>query len=205
MTSKKTTEAPKPGHNSGLDPAEERAFIREFANLKDAESEMAEAKGTMSGIYKRLENAGFTKADIAWAKQLEKQNVSEVVTTMRRRLSIATIMGHAIGRQFDMFEKDRTPIEDQAYEEGLAAGKLRKTNVNPYGMDSLAGQNWQKGFNEGTAFVNEALAEVLTDNIIKAGDDGDDDGEDDAPLDFGGDDDGDPDGDEEPVTAEAAE
>lgn len=163
------TNTPKSGHNSGLDPAQEKAFVREFAALKDAESGMAEAKGTISGIFKRLENAGFTKADVAWAKSLEKQNVSEAVATMRRRLSIAVIMGHALGRQIDMFDKDRMPLEDQAYEEGLAAGKLRKQNSNPYDMGSAAGQNWQKGFNEGTAFANEALAEAMEGETIKGG------------------------------------
>lgn len=160
----------KAGHNSGLDPSQERAFIREFAAIKEAESDMAEAKGVMSGIYKRLENAGFEKADIKWAKDLEKKNVAEVIATQKRRLAIAVIMGHAISRQVEMFDKDRTPLEDAAYLEGRGAGKLRKQNVNPYGMETAAGQSWQKGYNEGAAEANAALAEVMSDGIIKAGD-----------------------------------
>lgn len=171
------TEAAKAGHNSGLDPAQERAFIREFSAIKEAEAEMAEQKGVLSGVYKRLENAGFTKDDVKWAKDLEKKNVSEVVATMRRRIAIATIMGHAVGRQMDIFEKDRTPLEDAAYLEGLGAGRMRKANANPYGMETAAGQNWQKGFNEGTAEANQALAEALNDNIIKAGHESSEDGE----------------------------
>lgn len=165
------TETAKAGHNSGLDPAQERAFIREFTAIHDAESEMAEQKGVLSGIYKRLENAGFTKDDVKWAKELQKKNVSEVVATMKRRIAIATIMGHAIGRQMEMFDKDRTPIEDAAYLEGLGAGRMRKANANPYGMETVAGQSWQRGMNEGTAEANAALAEAMNDNIIKAGDD----------------------------------
>lgn len=71
------TETAKAGHNSGLDPAQERAFIREFTAIKEVESEMAENKGVLSGIYKRLENAGFDKEDIKFAKSLEKKNVAE--------------------------------------------------------------------------------------------------------------------------------
>lgn len=176
MTKKKAAEADaKPGHNSGLDPAAERAFVREFASIKEVESEMAEDKGKLSGCYKRLENFGFTKDDIKWAKDLEKKNASEVVATMQRRLSIATMMGHGVARQFSMFDKDRTPLEDAAYLEGLAAGKLRRANANPYGMETAAGQNWQKGFNEGHAFSNEAMAEALNDNVIKGSDVDDDD------------------------------
>ena len=165
------TETAKAGHNSGLDPAQERAFIREFTAIHDAETEMAEQKGVLSGIYKRLENAGFTKDDVKWAKELQKKNVSEVVATMKRRIAIATVMGHAIGRQMEMFDKDRTPIEDAAYLEGLGAGRMRKANANPYGMETVAGQSWQRGMNEGTAEANAALAEAMNDNIIKAGDD----------------------------------
>lgn len=171
------TETAKAGHNSGLDPAQERAFIREFTAIQETETEMAESKGVLSGIYKRLENAGFTKEDVKWAKELQKKNVGEVVATMKRRLAIATIMGHAIGRQMEMFEKDRTPLEDAAYLEGLGAGRMRKANANPYGMETAAGQNWQKGFNEGTAEANQALAEALNDNLIKAGDESSEDGE----------------------------
>lgn len=176
MTKSKAAEpAAKLGHNSGLDPAAERAFVREYASIKEVETEMAEDKGKLSGCYKRLENFGFTKDDIKWAKDLEKKNASEVVATMQRRLAIATMMGHGVARQFSMFDKDRTPIEDAAYMEGLAAGKLRRANSNPYGMETAAGQNWQKGYNEGNAFANEALAEALNDNIIKGADLDDDD------------------------------
>lgn len=171
------TSVAKAGHNSGLDPAQERAFIREFSAVKEAEAEMAEQKGVLSGIYKRLENAGFSKDDIKWAKDLEKKNVSEVVATMKRRIAIATIMGHAVGRQMEMFDKDRTPLEDAAYLEGLGAGRLRKANANPYGMETAAGQSWQKGFNEGNSEANAALAEAMDDNLIKAGDEGEGEGE----------------------------
>jgi len=173
--SKAANAAAKPGHNSGLDPAAERAFVREFTSIKEVEADMAGSKGKLAGIYKRLENFGFTKDDIKWAKDLEKKNASEVVATMHRRLAIATMMGHGVSRQFSMFEKDRTPLEDAAYLEGLAAGKLRRANTNPYGMETAAGQNWQAGFNEGHAFSNEAMAEVLNDNIIKGADVDDDD------------------------------
>lgn len=176
------TDHAKAGHNTGLDPQQERAFIREFSAIQEAESDMAEQKGVLSGIYKRLENAGFTKDDVKWAKELQKKNVAEVVATMRRRIAIATIMGHAIGRQMEMFDKDRTPLEDAAYLEGLGAGRLRKQNANPYDMGSLAGQNWQKGFNEGNAEANAALAEVMSEGIIKAGVDETSEDDEDADL-----------------------
>lgn len=168
---KETGESPKTatlGHNSGLDPKREMVFIREMANIQAAEAEMAGTKGEMSGIYKRLESAGFSKDHIAFAKTLTKRNVSEVIADFQMKIAICKIMGHAAGRQLDMLDKDRTPIEDQAYLDGLAAGKLGRANVNPYGMETAAGQNWQNGLNEGNAFRNKALNEAINgETIIK--------------------------------------
>lgn len=171
------TETAKAGHNSGLDPAQERAFIREFTAIKEVESEMAENKGVLSGIYKRLENAGFDKEDIKFAKSLEKKNVAEVQKRLMKQLGIATIMGHPISRQMELFAKDRTPLEDAAYLEGLGVGRFRKSMANPYGMETLAGQAFQRGVNEGTAEANAALAEAMNENLIKAGDESSEDGE----------------------------
>lgn len=185
--------APKPapkaaeasaGHNdkfgSGLDPKREAVFIREFQNIQDAETDMAEKKGTMSGIYKRLESAGFTKDHITFAKTLTKKNVAEVILDFQMKIAICRIMGHAAGRQLDMLDKDRTPIEDQAYADGLAAGKLGRSPANPYGMETIAGQQFQAGMNDGNAFRNQALNEAINGpsaDIIKgAGDEGSDEG-----------------------------
>lgn len=56
---------------------------------------------------------------------------------------------------------DRADAEERAYAEGLAAGKGRKENTNPYGGDSPMGQAWQTGFNDGTAFVNKDLSDTM--------------------------------------------
>ncbi len=165
------------GHNSGIDPKREAVFIREFANIKAAEVDMAETKGQMSGIYKRLETAGFSKEHVAFAKSLEKKNVAEVIADFEMKIAIARIMGHAAGRQLDMLDKDRTPIEDIAYLDGLAAGKMGRSAANPYGMETIAGQRFQAGMNDGTAFRNKAINEAVNgkegEQLIKGGDDGD--------------------------------
>jgi len=168
------------GHNSGFDPAQEKAFIREFQNVKDEEAAMAGSKGTLAQIYKRLENAGFSKEHIAFAKTLEKKNVSEVMADMEMRIKICRVMGHAAGRQLDFLDKDRTPIEDQAYTDGYSAGKFGRPATNPYGMETMAGQRWQQGFNDGNVFRNEALAEAISgDNLIKGGGESEDQNKDD--------------------------
>ncbi|QAZ45929.1 hypothetical protein [Mesorhizobium sp. Pch-S] len=146
------------GHNSEREQWEEQQFLNGFRQIKEHEADMAGTKGEMAGVYKRLEKLGFTKADFKWAKELEDEDAPKIIETMRRRLRIARFFGHGVSRQIELFESDRTPADERAYGEGLAAGKLRKDNANPYGADSKQGQAWQRGFNEGTEFINKELA-----------------------------------------------
>lgn len=185
-----TSSASMPGHNSGLDPAQERAFIVNYPRLVEAEAEMAASKGEMAGIYKALEAAGFTKDDIKWWNKTKATNVGEALETMKRRIGLTRLMGHGLGRRMDLFDKDRTPIEDAAYEEGRAVGLIGGDNINPYGMETVAGQNWQRGLNEGHAERNKILAEAMSDQTIKSGaDDDDDDADETSDAEDGDDDD----------------
>lgn len=145
---------------------EQQQFLNGVGQIKDMISEMAGTKGEIGGIYKRLKDIGFSKADVKWAFELEDKDATEIIATMERRLKIAKMLGHRVGRQFDMFDSDRTPAEDAAYEEGVGAGKTRKPNNNPYAPGSPQGQKWQSGFADGTAFINKEL------NIAVNGDDG---------------------------------
>ena len=173
---KQGTPAPA-GHNvqSEADMFKEQRFLNAVRQIKDFKSEIGEAMGEINEVYKSLKPLGFTKGDVKWAFELEEKDAGDVIATMQRRIKIAKMMGHGLARQFDMFDEDRTPLEDRAYEEGLAAGKMRKDANNPYGMDSPAGQRWQTGMNDGTAFANMDLSDAMTaaDELIKASDDGD--------------------------------
>lgn len=137
---------------------EEQTFLSVFGKVKAGKSAIGEEMADINEAYKRLKPVGFTKADIKWAFELEEKDSGEVIATMQRRIRIAKMLGHGLARQIELFDTDRAPIEERAYDEGLAAGKLRKDNANPYGADSAAGQAWQRGMNDGTAFANKDLA-----------------------------------------------
>ena len=147
------------GHNKKTEREmwEEQQFLNGMRQVKELNSDMAGTKGEIGGVYQRLKDTGFSKADIQWAFELEDKDASEIVATMERRLRIARMLGHRVARQFDMFDADRTPAEDIAYSEGETAGKLRKANSNPYDPGTTQGQKWQTGFNDGTAFINKDL------------------------------------------------
>lgn len=161
------------GHNSERDQWVEQQFLKGFRRIKERESEMADTKGDLEAEYKRLESFGFNKADIKWAKELEKEDAPKIIASMRRKILIAEYFGHGVSRQFEMFDTDRTPLEDRAYQEGYAAGKLRADAGNPYGFDGAAGQAWQRGMNDGTAFIDKDLASLFEQDdvaLISGGD-----------------------------------
>ncbi len=137
---------------------EEQVFLRVLNEVKNGKSAIGDEMAEINEAYKRLKPVGFTKADIKWAFELEEKDSNEVIATMQRRIRIAKMLGHGLARQIELFDTDRAPIEERAYEEGLAAGKQRKDGTNPYGVDSSAGQAWQRGLNDGTAFANKDLA-----------------------------------------------
>ncbi|KFB10359.1 ribosome modulation factor [Nitratireductor basaltis] len=150
------------GHNSDKEALAEQTFLSVFREIKERKSAIGEEMGEINEAYKRLKVHGFTKADIKFAMELEEKDAGDVIATMQRRIRIAKMFGHGLARQFDMFEEDRTPLEERAYEEGLAAGKLRKgQGANPYDATSAAGQAWLKGEAEGNAFANADLSSAL--------------------------------------------
>jgi hypothetical protein len=165
MAKKAKEQSATVGHNQQTEREqwEEQQFLNGFRQIKEIRSDIAGAMGDAAGIYDRLKKIGFTKGDVKWAVELEEKDAGDIIATMQRRLRIAKMFGHGVARQFEMFDQDRAPIEDRAYEEGLAAGKLRKEATNPYGADSAAGQAWQRGMNDGTTFINKELAEQFED------------------------------------------
>ena len=171
---KKDTPAPA-GHNV-KDEREafiEQQFLNGLGQIKGIKSNIAFEMGAAKDVYARVKPFGYTPSDFKWALELEDKDSASIISMWERRLKIAKWLGHGVARQFEMFDEDRTPLEDRAYEEGLAAGKMRKDANNPYGMDSPAGQRWQSGMNDGTAFANMDLSDAMTaaDELIKAGGD----------------------------------
>lgn len=153
------------GHNTKTDQElyEEQKFLEGYSELKSHTSEMAGIKGDMGAIYKRLKDLGWTKKDIEFAASLEDKDVGQVIADFERKIRIARMFGHQLGRQLDLMDADRTPQEDRAYDEGFAVGRRRGSSVNPYHAGSAEGQGWQKGFNDGNELANKDLAAAVED------------------------------------------
>lgn len=162
MTKPKAAD-PTPGHNikTAEQKLEEQVLATGLAKIREGKSEIGEIMSDLNSVYERLKHYGFTKKDIKWALDLDQKDSGEVLEEMRRRVRIAEILGHGFSRQVNLFDEDRTPIEERAYQEGYAAGLQRKQNSNAFDPTSKAGQEWQRGFNEGTATVNADLSDAV--------------------------------------------
>lgn len=153
-------------HNTKTDQElfEEQKFLEGFGELKELRSDLAGIKGDMGGVYKRLKDIGWSKKDIEFAVTLEDKDVGQVIADFERKLRIARLFGHRLGRQLDILEEDRTPIEDKAYEEAFAAGRRRQQAVNPYQKpNSKEYQAWERGLSDGTELANKDLAAAMSD------------------------------------------
>lgn len=150
-------------HNTKTDQElyEEQKFLEGYAELKGLKSEMAGTKGDMGAIYKRLKDLGWTKKDIEFAVTLEDKDVGQVIADFERKIRIARMFGHRLGRQLDILDQDRTPQEDRAYEEGYANGRRRGSAANPYQPGSTEFQKWQQGMNAGTELANKDLSAAV--------------------------------------------
>lgn len=168
-------------HNEKTDQEhfEDRKFLEGYADLKSLTSDMAGIKGDMNAVYKRLKDMDWSKKDFEFARSLEDKDVGQVIADFERKIRIAKLFGHRLGRQVELFDEDRTPQEDRAYEEGLAAGKQRKQVSNPYTPGTAEYQNWQKGMNDGTAWANRDLDEAINGSSGDDDGDGNDDSDDD--------------------------
>ena len=141
---------------------EEQQFLKNYLEIKGHRSSMAGTKGDMNAVYKRAKDlGGWTKKDFEFAQSLEDKDVGQVIAEFERKIRIARLFGHQLGRQLDLLDQDRTPQDDIAYEQGLAAGRLRKAATNPYQAGSAEFNRWQEGLAEGNAFANKDLASAM--------------------------------------------
>lgn len=154
---------PTKGHNRTTEQEqyEEQQFLRAFGEIADIESSMAGEKGDLAAIYGRMKAIGFSKADFKFAKSLRDKDVGQIIEDFQRKIRISKMFGHQLGRQAELFDKDRSTAEERAYDEGLAVGKLRGDASNPYDPSSKPGQEWQRGLNDGNEFINKDLADAV--------------------------------------------
>lgn len=171
------------GHNSGsgeLTPAESRALHYHHFNLIEAQKAIVKgAQDALKKLRKTAKADGLVMADLdymARCANLEDPNIAP--DEIRRRAEIASWFALPVNFQPDMFT-DRMPLDERAYEEGLAAGLQGKDPTAPYDQGSGTGQKWLQGWHEGQRIMREDLLTAMQkknsskDELLKGSEDTD--------------------------------
>lgn len=153
-------EAPGPslGDNSGdrtkasrLTDSEERELFASHrtiwngltAKQKLLDEQWARAKGSLKGD-------GFKVLHMQIADQLiTPKGEKKVHADVKDRLWVARMIGHALGKQMDLFEApDRTPAVDRAYDDGRTASIDNQPRKPPHDPSTEQYREWMRGYND---------------------------------------------------------
>jgi ribosome modulation factor len=183
---KKAKEAPAPetGHNSGeLTASEWRALhFHHFRAIEAQKAVVKAAQAELKTLRKSAKTDGCVMADLDYmARCAELEDPDIVPEELRRRAEIASWFALPVHYQADMFV-DRMPLDERAFEEGVATGLAGKDPSPPYDATSSAGQRWMEGWHAGQAQMRDDLqramekknAQKQRDELIKGNSDADD-------------------------------
>ncbi|MBO6511538.1 MAG: hypothetical protein JJ979_24160 [Roseibium sp.] len=173
------------GHNSGLTDNQERAlFFNHLKKIKASKEKLEELKASHARLFKAAKADGFLKKDMEFALRLQgdDSNGEELLEERRRQQRIALWLQHPVGTQMEMFDEDRTPATEKAFELGKNAGMEGQTCISPYDASTEMSQAWINGWSEGQKAIFD-IQKMQTEEeapiVAAAKNDGDDDGDDD--------------------------
>lgn len=157
-------ETAAPGHNSGeLTPAESRALMfHHFRLIEDQKAIVKAEQDALKKLRKTAKADGLVMADLDYmARCAALEDPSIVPEELKRRAEIASWFALPVNFQPDMFT-DRMPLDDRAYEEGIASGLQGKDPSAPYDAASSPGQRWLEGWHEGQRQMRDDLLAAMT-------------------------------------------
>jgi hypothetical protein len=157
----KAAKAAKITAGSNTMDAEQRAiFLSDKDKYASAVERQKKAAKAVSEIKKTIKEDGFTIRQIEVAIKLETpEGEAEFRSLMANDLLAAQYAGAAIGSQLQLFldDKDRTPLADRAFEDGVQAAMAGKQAKPPYDPSTEAFSRFLDGFHS------------VTENMVKAG------------------------------------
>ena len=75
---------------------------------------------------------------------------------------VAQYLAHPIGRQLSLFDKDRTPAVEVAFEEGKTASLSNHPAKPPHDASTPQGQAWLKGHAAGQEIIGKGFKPLKT-------------------------------------------
>jgi len=154
----KTDAGPAPaGHNEFTDEELQALFFQHKSLFETRLAAKKKADADFKNACKLIKSEGGKTqvADIKTAIRLDTdEGEADVKSELENTLRVARWMGASIGSQFEMFDEDRTPAVDRAFDEGKRAGMKGEPRKPPHDPSTPQYATWMEGYGVG----NEALA-----------------------------------------------
>lgn len=148
--------SPNVGHNQPSDDqvqALTRQHAQKRAKLLEAEKRAKADRMNFDKVIKS-DLGAHGLADIKLLEKLETpEGEEEVRAEMERRARVFRWAGIPIGTQGSLFDEDRRPIEDRAFDEGKRAGMEGKHCEPPHPAGTSAASRWVEGWHAGQAIL----------------------------------------------------
>lgn len=166
-------ESAGPGHNSVLTDDQKQALTRQHAtkywSLLDAKKQADAALRNHAKVIKS-DLGDYGLLSIKLIKQLESEEGEQKFRDeMEAKAAAARWCGLPIGAQGNLFDEDRRPIADRAYEEGKAAGFAGKDAKPPYGAGE-AYDAFMKGWHEAQAVLAKGFQKTPDAPLLRPAD-----------------------------------
>jgi hypothetical protein len=143
-----------------MDPQTRAIFLSDKEKYAKAIERQKKAGDAVREIKQTINADGFSVRQIQVAIQLETpEGEAEFRMRMADDLLAAQYAGAAIGSQLQLFldDRDRTPLADRAFEDGVQAAMAGKQAKPPYDPSTEAFIRFLDGFHS------------VTENMVKAG------------------------------------
>ena len=118
------------------------------------------AQGRLRAAYKTAKKDGFLQRDFDVAFQLKEQTgEKQLKAAIARDMTIAKWLGHALGKQLDMFvDAEEEDTEQRAYAAGEEASRRNKPAEPLYAPETVGYEAYMRGFHD----HQEQLAKNIT-------------------------------------------
>lgn len=163
-----------PGHNSGLTDDQRQALTRQhMAKYQNALQAKKDADSALRNLAKTIKadlgDGGM--ANIKLLIQLETDDgETKFREEMERKAMVARWAGLPIGAQGNLFDEDRRPIEERAFEEGKSAGMSGKDAKPPHAPGHVAYDKWMEGWHSGQAVLSQGIKKTPEADLLRSGD-----------------------------------
>lgn len=138
-------------------PSEDAIVVATISKLQKATTDAASAQGELRAAFSKAEGDGINlNAAKAALKVLKKgeEAAKALVEDMTKTIRYLHLCGVELTKEqlelFSFTDTSSAPIDERAYEAGLAAGRMgHNQDDNKHGIDTSAGQKWLEGWHKG--------------------------------------------------------